>query len=305
MKHVPLPLLLAPLLLGFGGQVLADTPIHLTRDASANVTVAVTNIKGDVTVTTWDRNQVEVAGRLGDGAKPLAIEGSNQQMTIKVEPEGGKSGWFNWHNDTAMGSSSLELRVPRNASLSVDTVSAPIGIDGVEGGTIKVGTVSGKIRINARTPSLEVNSVSGGIEYAGHADRANLQTVSGDILAPSIGYDAELQTVSGRIHVGGGPWHKLNLSTVSGDVQLSGGVTGSGSYSIDSMSGDVQLAFPADLSASIHATSFSGDMRSDFGTPKKNDHGPGSELNTTVGSGAGKIKIETFSGDLRIKRGGD
>jgi DUF4097 and DUF4098 domain-containing protein YvlB len=118
-----------------------------------------------------------------------------------------------------------------------------------------------------------------------------------------VGDDAELQTVSGRIRVTGGPWRKLSLSTVSGDVQLGGGIAGNGTYSVDSMSGDVQLQVPANLSAVIHATSFSGDLRSDFGTPKKNDNGPGSELNTTAGSGTGKMTIETFSGDLRIKRG--
>ena len=294
-----------PLLLCFAiGQALADTPVNISHDAAPNARIEITNIKGAVTITAWDRNQVQVSGRLGEGAKPLTIDGNNSDMSIKVEPEGGKSGWFNWNSDTSMEPSTLELRVPKGASLNVEVVSAPLGIDGIEGGAIKVNSVSGKIRINARTPSLEANSVSGSIELAGHAGDVQLQTVSGDILAPSVGLNAELQTVSGRIHVNGGPWHKLNLSTVSGDVQLGGGVAGSGSYSIDSMSGDVQLQLPSDLSATIHATSFSGDMRSDFGTPKKNDNGPGSELNTTAGNGGGKMTIETFSGDLRIKKGG-
>lgn len=294
-----------PLLLCFAiGQALADTPINISHDAAPNARIEITNIKGAVTITAWDRNQVEVSGRLGEGAKPLTIDGSNSDMAIKVEPQGGKAGWFNWNSDTSMQPSTLDLRVPKGASLNVEVVSAPLGIDGIDGGSIKVSSVSGKIRINARAPSLEANSVSGSIELAGHAGDVDLQTVSGDILAPSVGANAQLQTVSGRIHVNGGPWHKLNLSTVSGDVQLGGGVAGSGSYSIDSMSGDVQLQLPGDLSATIHATSFSGDMRSDFGTPKKNDNGPGSELNTTAGGGGGKITVETFSGDLRIKKGG-
>jgi hypothetical protein len=32
------------------------------------------------------------------------------------------------------------------------------------------------------------------------------------------------------------------------------------------------------------------------------EHGPGSELQATAGSGSAKMKIETFSGDLRIRR---
>ncbi|WP_430391346.1 DUF4097 family beta strand repeat-containing protein [Dyella sp. 20L07] len=292
-----------PLLLSLSiGQALADTPINVSHDATPNVHVSISNVKGAVTVTAWDRNQVQVGGRLGDGAKPLAIEGSNSNMSIKVESQNGKSGWFNWNNENAMGSTMLDIRVPKGASLDVDVVSAPMSIDGIDGGKIKVNTVSGKARVNARTPLAEVDSVSGSIELAGNADRVALQTVSGDILAPNVGSEAELQTVSGRIRVSGGPWRKLNLSTVSGDVQLTGGTAPNGTFDVDSMSGDVQVQFPANTSATIHASTFSGDLRSDFGTARKVEHGPGSELQTTVGGGNGKINVETFSGDLRIRR---
>ena len=192
--------------------------------------------------------------------------------------------------------------MPRAASLDVDVISAPLVIDGMDGGNIQVNTVSGKARINARTPSLKVDSVSGGIEQAGHAEQAALQTVSGEILAPALGRDVELQTISGRIQANGGPWQKLTLSTVSGDVQLTGALAAGGSIGIDSMSGDVQLQLPANTSASLHASSFSGDLRSDFGTPKEPEHGPGSSLDVRLGAGAGKINIETFSGDLRVRK---
>lgn len=292
-----LPVLLALAI----GQAYADTPINLSHDAKPNVQLQISNVKGSVTVTAWDRNQVQVTGRLGDGAKPLAIEGSNSSMSIKVE-SAGKSGWLNWGSDTSMGSTTLDVRVPKGASLDVDVVSAPMNIDGIEGGTIKVNTVSGKARINARSPSIDADAVSGSIELAGSADRVNLQTVSGDILAPNVGAEAGLQTVSGRIRVNGGPWRKLNLSTVSGDVQLSGGVAPNGAYDVDSMSGDVQIQVPSNLSAVIKASTFSGDLRSDFGTVKKPEHGPGSDLQTTVGAGGAKMNVETFSGDLRIRR---
>ena len=291
-----------PLLLSLSiGQALADTPINLSHNALPNAHVSISNVKGDVTVSAWDRNQVQVTGRLGDGTKPLAISGSDGDMSIKVE-SAGKGGWLNWGSDSSMGPSTLEVRVPKGASLDVDVVSAPMNIDGIDGGAIKVNTVSGKARINARSPSVEADAVSGSIELAGSAQKVNLQTVSGDILAPNVGAEANLQTVSGRIRVNGGPWRKLNLSTVSGDVQLGGGVAPNGSYDVDSMSGDVQIQVPADLSAVIKASTFSGDLRSDFGTVKKPDHGPGSSLEATTGAGGAKMNVETFSGDLRIRR---
>lgn len=294
-RHVPLLLCLCVT------QALAGTPIQLNHDATPAAHVSVSNVAGTVTVTAWDRNEVQVAGQLGEGARPLAITGSNSNLVIKVEPQGG-SGWFNWGGDNRMAPTSLELHVPRAASLDIGVVSAPLVIDGMDGGDIAVNTVSGRARINARTPALKVESVSGGIELAGHAEQADLQTVSGDILAPVLGSDVKLQTISGRIQADGGPWKKLTLSTVSGNVQLTGALAADGKIGIDSMSGNVQLQLPATTSGNLHASSFSGDLRSDFGTPQKPEHGPGSSLDATLGNGRGTINVETFSGDLRVRK---
>lgn len=283
------------------GDALAGTPIQLQHAASANAQISISNIAGAVNVTAWDRNEVQVGGELGEGAKPLTITGDNDHLSIKVESRGG-SGWFNFGSDSRMAPTTLELHVPRGASLDVNVVSAALAVDGLAGGDIKVNTISGNARINARTPTLNVDSVSGNIALAGRADKASLQTVSGEILAPALGGKAKLETISGGIQAGGDPWQTLSLSTVSGDVQLSGGLASGGSIDVDSMSGDVQLRLPADTSATLHASSFSGDLRSEFGTPVEADRGPGSSLDASLGAGNGKIHIETFSGDLRVRK---
>lgn len=297
-RYLPLAALL------YAGLACADTPLDLTHPAAARGHVSISNVKGEVTVTAWDRNEVHVGGRLGDGAQPLSITGPDDKLEIKVQAQG-KSGFFNWGSDNAMGATTLNVQVPRGVSLEVNVVSAPLSIDGLDGGAVEVNSVSGKVRINAQTPSLEVDSVSGGIEQAGHARTANLQTVSGDILAPGLGDEAKLETVSGQVQVRGGPWRTFTLSTVSGDVDVSGGPTGGGNLTIDSMSGDVQLMLSGEVSSSIHASSFSGDLRSDFGKAERNEHGPGSELNVQQGGGSARIAIESFSGDVRIRKQGN
>lgn len=298
-RYLPLLLCLLP-----GGQAFADTPLDLHHPAAPTAHITISNVKGEVTVTAWDRSEVHVGGQLGDGAEPLAIEGSENNLTINVQAKG-HSGWFNWNGENAMAPTTLDVNVPRGASVKVNVVSAPLSVDGINRGDIEANSVSGRIRINAQTPMLNVVSVSGNVAFSGYAKQAKLQTVSGDILAPSLGDTVELQTVSGRIQAGGGPWQQLTVSTVSGDVQLTGIVAGGGNMHVDSMSGNVQLRFPAPLNSSLHVSTFSGDLRSDFGTPSRPEHGPGSSLDTVAGNGNGKINIETFSGDVRIRKGGD
>lgn len=292
-----------PLLLALAiGQAMADTPINLSAAARPDAHVSIDNVKGEVTVTAWDKPQVEVSGSLGAGARPLKIEGDDRNLDIKVS--GTENGnWFNWKSDNRMGSTVLNVRVPKGVSLDINVVSAPVTIDGLDGGKVNVESVSGRVRMNARTSSINFNTVSGSIDLSGHVGDAQLQTVSGDITAPSVGSMLKAESVSGHMTISGGPYRKAELSTVSGDLQLGGGIEGDGSITIDSMSGDVQVAVPAALSAKITANTFSGQLRSDFGEATKGEEGPGSELNATAGSGRGKLHVETFSGDLKIRKG--
>jgi len=300
-------LYITPLLLALSiGQAYASTPINLSKDIRPTAKITIDNTKGEVTVTAWDKNQVQVTGTLADGAKPLELEGDANNVDIHVEANGGKNGWFGgWGNDTRMGSTVLNVRVPKSVQLDINVVSAPVSIDGLDGGKVEVDSVSGRIRASLRSPEVSMQTVSGTIDLAGSAGKADLQTVSGDITAPAIADKIEAQTVYGRMTIGGGPWKDANFSTVSGDTKIQGGIADGGKLTVDSMSGDVELGLPGNTSARLEASTFSGDLRSDFGNPTKGDDGPGKELKTTIGSGAGHIHLEAFSGDVKIRRGGN
>ena len=44
------------------------------------------------------------------------------------------------------------------------------------------------------------------------------------------------------------------------------------------------------------------ELFSDFGTVKEPDHGPGSSLDATLGGGSAHVQLETFSGDIEIRK---
>lgn len=299
MKHARLLLPLALLLVI--GPALAATAIEQTHALGAHAHLSIDNVKGAVNVSTWDKNQVHITGTLGDGVRKLRVNGDAHDLHIKVEGEH-SSGWFHWGSDNRMGPTTLNVQVPKGISLSVDVVSASVSIKGLDGGKVDINTVSGRVRAQLRSPKVSVDSVSANIDLDGAVNDADLQTVSGDISAPKLGSRANLETVSGDIRMGGGPFRKLSMNTVSGDIDIKGGLADGGSIDVDSMSGDVGLQLPASLSATIKASSFSGDLNSDFGKVTEHEHGPGSELNADVGGGHGSITLETFSGDVRIRR---
>lgn len=283
------------------GTAFAGTPINETRAVNADARIDVSNVKGAVTVSAWDKAEVAITGTLGDGARKLSIEGGADHLTIKVEAPD-RQGWFSWGADSRMGDTQLDIKVPKAAEMKIEVVSADVTVSGVGGRALNVDSVSGKLRLDSAAKEVEIASVSGSIDLSGQATRAHLETVSGDIRSRGLGGQIKFETVSGDINAENGSYREVNAGTVSGDVNLRGKPDTSARTEVETMSGDVHLYLPADASTRLRASSFSGTIRSDFGSVKSEDHGPGSSLDASNGSGDGQVKIETFSGDIEIRR---
>jgi DUF4097 and DUF4098 domain-containing protein YvlB len=289
------------LLLAASCAATAGTPIHETRAVNADARIDVSNIKGAVTVSGWDRNEVAISGTLGDGAKGLTVEGGGDRLTVKVVPPD-RGGWFSWGSESRMGDTLLDLKVPRNAEMKIGVVSADVALSGVAGRALDVNSVSGKLRLDSDAKEIEVDSVSGNIELTGKAERAHLETVSGNVRARGLGGTIKFETVSGDVDSESGEYREISAGTVSGDINLRGRPARDARIDVETMSGDVHLYLPADVSARLRATTFSGDIRSDFGTVREEEHGPGSSLDATVGDGDMRVTLQTFSGDIEVRR---
>ncbi|MBX3689440.1 DUF4097 family beta strand repeat-containing protein [Dokdonella sp.] len=299
MKAIAFPLILPFLFVA--GLASAQTQINQTRPVNSDARIDVSNIKGSISVHGWDKDEVAISGTLGARAKGLSIEGDAAHLQIKVEAPGSTS-WFSWGADTAMGDTTLELKVPRNAQLKLETVSANVDLSEVNGRSLSVNSVSGKLRLDSGAGELEVDSISGSVEINGKASKTHVETVSGSILSRGLGGEIHFETVSGDIDADNGGYQRLSADSVSGDIKLRGVPASNAEIDVESMSGDINLRLPEGVSAKLDASTFSGDIRSDFGAASKPDHGPGSHLELQLGSAGGEIKIETFSGDIEIRK---
>lgn len=296
IRSVPFALLA----LAIAGSVHAGTPIDEKRAVDADARIEISNAKGSVTISGWDRSEVAISGELGSGAKPT-IEGSGSQLRIKIEAPN-QQGWFSWGADSRIGPSELDIKVPKSAELKIGVVSADVTVSGVDGRLLDIDSVSGKLRLSSGAQEVDIDSVSGGVDIDGKAERARVQTVSGDIRARGLGGQIKYETVSGDIDADNGRYKEINAGTVSGDINLRGQPQGDLRIDVESMSGSVHLYLPGEVSTRLRASSFSGSIRSDFGTVKQEEHGPGSNLDASAGGGQGQVKVETFSGDIDIRR---
>jgi DUF4097 and DUF4098 domain-containing protein YvlB len=294
---------LVALLCALPSDVRADAqPISEHRAATASARVSINNVRGQIRVTGWERNEVQVGGTLGEGSK-LEITGDDGSIDIRVNNDKEGSGWSWWGGNGPKSDTVLLLHVPRGASLDVSAVSADVEVDGIAGSReVGVESVSGDVQVSARAERWSISSVSGDIVARGEARNAQVETVSGDITADGVSGELTAETVSGTAHLVAGKVSRLNASSVSGDLRIELAPMSGSRVDVESMSGDVGLTMPADLSARIEAETFSGSIHSDFGEVVDEEHGPGSRLRATVGGGDATINAETFSGDLELRR---
>lgn len=297
IKMVPI----AAVLLALGSTAaLADSPIHEGRALNPDASVSIANVAGSVTVVGWDENRIEISGTLGEGARPLLVEGDAGKLKVKVEAL--KTG--GWFSRSSMRPTVLDVRLPRGVRLDVDVISADTAVSGLDGGSLEVDSVSGKVEADVAVSKLDVESVSGAVQVRGSAELMEIETVSGDVdVLANASREVNLETISGDQRYEGGPVARLEAESVSGSLRLTTSLADAASVEIGSTSGDVTLSLPASASAELHAKTFSGDIRSFTGAVERARHGLGSSLTATLGGGSGRVRVETMSGDIRIKAG--
>ncbi len=191
--------------MGFGSlQTLASDyreEFHKSYPFSADGRVSLKNINGGVTITAWDKNEVQVDAiktansqqKLND-AKIDIVAGSSAIDIRTKYPDG---------NNNNPASVEYTLHVPRKARLDkIELVNGRVKIDGVEGG-VHAESVNGAVEASNISGEVRLSSVNGRVSAALNAPKAvNMETVNGAV---------ELNLPSNAVG-------EINASTVHGGI---------------------------------------------------------------------------------------
>jgi DUF4097 and DUF4098 domain-containing protein YvlB len=268
------------------------------------------NVAGDISVTGGggDDVRIEAVKRVRHPneteAKALlseiAIEVADRGGRVEVRTEYPRR--RNWS-----GGVDFTLSVPRDASVSLRSVSGTVKVTNING-ELRAETVSGDI-ITMTAKKLRVaKTVSGDVEISeSEADELSLGSVSGDVIVNRLkgnGFDA--QSVSGDLRMIDVEIDHASMRSVSGDIDYSGRLARNGRYQFQSHSGDIRVTPPDAKGFAIEASTFSGDVRSDYPltlqTSPGNSFTPGRNRSVrgSFGDAGATLTLQSFSGDIVI-----
>jgi len=205
-----------------------------TVGLAAGAPLRVSNVNGRIRVTGWDRAEVEFTGAFkpGRGGEQVKVVLEPRQGGLEVRGEYPKNG----NNGPEC---QMELKVPRSALSSLETVNGSLEVREVSG-KVAVKTVNGEITLELLGGGLKAETVNGSIRGSGIGDQVEARTVNGDIRLSTKGLKGRLEakTLNGTLkikgegatdvqvskrHMGatfGGGDRPLRLETLNGDITL-------------------------------------------------------------------------------------
>ncbi|MEP6989482.1 MAG: DUF4097 family beta strand repeat-containing protein [bacterium] len=212
----------------------------------------------------------------------------------------------------------LKVTVPKGRALSLWQGVGETTIENVDGqivvnaaaARVRVAHVRGALRLDTGSGGVDVSDATGDVTIDAGSGGATLDGIRGGSLHMDLGSGSmrgraidvrELiaDVGSGGIHLSGVKTPTLHLDSGSGgtDIEL---LAAPDDVAIDGGSGGVTLRLPASTSATVDIETGSGGIESDFDV--KLTRVERRALRGTIGTGKGRIKIESGSGSVRLLR---
>ncbi len=250
---------------------------------SGRARVHVDSNDGSVRVTTGDSKQVEFRviynGYTMDKNLTVTSNQNGDQVEISARARNGFNfGWGGIHRGLR-----IEVHMPRNADLNVDTGD-------------------GSVESDAITGNLDIHTGDGHIRVDGAKGEIRLRTGDGSIEGREL--DGQLEATSGDGHINvEGRFDGLSIKTGDGSVtaRANPGSKLANGWNVHTGDGSVTMSLPGDLQANIDAST--NDGRISLGLPVLVEGTMGtSQIHGKMNGGGPPLTIHTGDGSIHLSK---
>lgn len=262
---------------------------------------------GTIRVKTWDKNEVVVrvsADEMDEEDEEYSgVRIRQKENTIRVTTSQNYQYW---------GEVDIEVSIPVQFNVQVETSAGDIIIDGrvigrvevqTSGGNISTGACEGKAELQTSggdivtgdiRGDLTLNTSGGNIHVGVVTGIADVSTLGGDIIIDRVDKSLAAATSGGNVRVGN-VGDDASITTSGGDIVLD---HVRGNASMSTAGGNIMLT---SARGAVSASTAGGDIHADsvFGSIVAKTAAGNIEV-LLIPSGAGKSKLTTSVGDLHL-----
>ena len=275
--------------------IAAVATLALGQQTDTTVTVRpgmrldVDNFGGGISVRTWSQNAVRVQA---DHSSRERIEVETGLSTVSVKSSSRRG---------APSTVDYTITAPAWMELNLHGTYTDIEVDGTQA-AVTAETVNGEVQVRGGAGQVSLKSVQGQVTLENAKGHIDVGTVNEGVTLRNVSGDVTVETVSGDVALEGIESASVEASTTNGDLRYDGTIKDGGRYSFATTNGDVTVSVPERANLTVTVSTFNGDFDSSFpvsvtGTKKH-------RFSFTIGSGSAHLEIESFNGDIRLRRPG-
>jgi DUF4097 and DUF4098 domain-containing protein YvlB len=263
-----------------------------TVPVSRGTRLAIDNFAGEIVIRAWDKDAVRVQAR------------SSMRAKVNVRTEAGvlsiDAAFVNSKNRSVDYEISAPAWMPMNIEGQYDFVT----VEGIQA-EVLITTVRGDIVLKGTGPAT-AKTIEGAIEVDGARGKTTLSSVNEDITVSGGTGDIVVDTTNGSITLSRLASSNVEVTTVNGDVTYEGALADKGHYSFSTHNGDITVTVPDTANATFNVRTYNGEFGASLPVkgPDTSTVRRGKRVTYTLGNGSAEVEIETFGGDIRLRRAG-
>lgn len=253
-------------------------------NVSAGGTLNVAVNSGDISISTWNKNEVSIKIRTDNNEDLENISTTLEGNTVKIKSDQrGRWGWS--------GKVSIYVSIPVEFNTEINTQGGDVRQSGDLRGTAAIFTAGGDITLSGVSGKTSLKSNGGDITTGDIGSDLSLSTNGGDVTTGMVRGKANISTMGGDIRIKGAA-QSINVNTMGGDINI-GKIDGKAE--IKTMGGSITLG---NISAGGSINTYGGDITLS---------GAGGDIDATTYGGSiqmkninGSVTADTKSGDIYI-----
>jgi DUF4097 and DUF4098 domain-containing protein YvlB len=253
--------------------------------------LSVNSFAGEVIIRTWDKDSVHVVGRHQPRTK-VSIRQTGSGVAIDT------SGYMG-----APGSVDFEITAPGWMPVTVEGTYNFITVDGSQG-EVFASTMQGDVIVKGGTGVVTAKSVQGEVQVDGARGKVNVSSVNEKVTIANTSGDISAESVNGAITMTAIDSKSVDATTVNGTIRFEGKIADGGHYSFGTHNGDILLGVPENSNATFTLRTFQGGFSTDLPLEyNRAEMKRGKRATLTLGNGSADVNLETFGGEIRLRKG--
>ena len=268
--------------------LLTAPPADTTLAVAKGTRLSVNNHAGRITVTGWNRSDVQIRWTSDDDDAEVRVEQSGGEVRVAQRMR---------YGPTEMD---ITINAPTWMAVNLQGVETAITVSGIVA-PVNARSVEGDVTAAGGAENVSLGSVDGDIRADGVRGNLDIQAVDGDVTVLDLVGALNVQGVDGNIRLEGITSPSIRVSTVAGDVRFAGAIAPNGNYGFKTHDGDITIRPVGALNATVSVSTWSGEFESAMPVTISGSQ-EGKRFSFTVGTGSARMDLEAFDGLIRLEK---